>query len=466
MDRIDKTLFEPTKWLDGVSCLFRRMVFDTVKTVIKSTSFYLNKTISNVASKLPVSFSVAGFTWQSGSPTYTASYPIRCNNGDLTWVDDSLPVEYKRLTGLHMRNARFVLENFYLTGEDTLSFRYRGANGNVLGCFTSGGADDNYSFYSSNSSNAKYARYNGQVGGSSVVSSSTWNSVVMSPTGVTGVVNPSAFTPTEFTCSNPFCIGATSPEGSVNSNLYFEGDITVSDRLKLIPVERVSDGEIGWFDGETLHLPTEGTVESLGYDYSHLTLVGGGTQQQINIDGVSYTFPDLLMCAKNTPLDTVDIVGDKATVTRYSTVMKLLDDGGWTMHTLDSIVYFQHSLPNFGTKGGSGVRVISNDFTGTTNSNFVTATEYASLIAANSGILKVQARDATMTLDEFLSVLTERNNNGNPSYVIYSVLNPTVTEYTVEPIELNVPTSRITFNPTQNSRNYTLYVTMKYKEFA
>lgn len=469
MDRIDKTLFEPTKWLDGVSCLFRRMVFDTIKTVIKTTSFYLNKNIYSIASKTPVSFSVAGYTRQSGSPTYTNSYPIRCNNGNLTWVDDVLPIAYKRVLGLTLNSARFE-SNLYATGASTLRFSASGNSGNWIGSYSTSDANNNYSFYASTNTGGKYLRYDGESYNSSIVNDTRYN-IVITPTGVTGNRTPSTWTQKAFVCTHPLSIGATTPGANPAPNVTFYGSIYLDDK-EFIPCERVSDGVLGYYvDGEFLQDDANGNVVSLGYDYSHYNkIISVGTPQTINIDGAVYTFPDLLRCAMNTVLDTVDITGDKATVTRYSTVMKLLDDGGWTRYApTGSPVYFQHDLPNFGNKGGSGIRVISNDFTGTTNTNFVGATEYSALIAGNGsngvGRVRIQARDDNMTLDEFLSLLTERNNNGNPSYVIYSTLNPTISEYTVEPIELNTPTSHITFDPAQTN-NYMLYVTLKYKELA
>lgn len=165
-----------------------------------------------------------------------------------------LPEGYNRAPGLTLKNARYVITGFFLTGENTLRFRAGGASGNWIGAYNDASADDNFSFYGTTSATAKYARYNGQVGGSSIVIG-TWYDVEISPTGVSGIRNPSTFTPATFTCSTPLCIGATSPTGTAAPNVSFEGHIDIPGRLRLIPCERVSDGVLGWHDGTNFYEP-------------------------------------------------------------------------------------------------------------------------------------------------------------------------------------------------------------------
>lgn len=176
-------------------------------------------------------------------------------------VGGDLPEGYNRVPGLTLKNARYVITGFFLTGDDTLKFKAKGSASNWIGCFNSADADDNYSFYATTAATGKYARYNGQTGGSSIANASTWYEVTMSPDGITGVKNPSTFTKASFTCSIPLCIGATSPTGTASSNVSFEGHIDIPGRIRLIPCERESDGVLGWHDGTNFYEPT---IESGG----------------------------------------------------------------------------------------------------------------------------------------------------------------------------------------------------------
>lgn len=173
-----------------------------------------------------------------------------------------LPDGFTRIPGIKLSSARFVIPDFFLTGDDTLRFSARGKSGNWIGCFNFTAAENNYSFYAGTNATSKYARYNGQQGGSAIYVD-TWYDVEMSPNGVTGIRNPSEFTPSSFISEEPLCIGATSRDGSVCSAVDFRGDIVVSRRLKLIPVERDFDGVIGLHDGTTFYEPIEGTVTRL-----------------------------------------------------------------------------------------------------------------------------------------------------------------------------------------------------------
>lgn len=175
--------------------------------------------------------------------------------------DGELPVAYKRLIDISTSGDMRYISRIYLTGADTLKFSFKAAAGNLIGAYNDASADDNYSFYNSTVAGASYARYNGQIGGSSTYTSAEYN-VIISPNGVTGVRNPSSFTPTEFTCSIPLCIFATSPTGSAHGSATIKGsiEITGSQTIKLIPCERAADGVIGYYD--TLHkefIEPEGT---------------------------------------------------------------------------------------------------------------------------------------------------------------------------------------------------------------
>lgn len=190
-------------------------------------------------------------------------------------VDDELPRGYKRLLDVTTNgNLRYV-SKVHITGADTLKFTYKSSPGNLIGAYHDTDADDNYSYYPTSSTTAKYARYNGQTGGSSSATGTEYT-VEMSPTGITGTRNPSSFTPSTFVASIPFCIFATSPTGTPMSNGTISGspEISGSQSVKFIPAERQSDGVIGYYDTlneEFLEPIGDGVPSTSGYDNSHLS---------------------------------------------------------------------------------------------------------------------------------------------------------------------------------------------------
>ena len=231
-----------------------------------------------------------GGTELSGTPTPSTPATITCNNGILKVKDSELPVGYKRLKNIKTTGDVRYVSNVYLTGSDTLRFTFQAASGNLLGSYNDSSANDNYSFYNTVNATGSYARYNGQTGGSGTYTGTIYN-VTMSPTGITGVRNPSSFTPREFTCSIPFCIFATSPTGSGHSNATIIGNIEVSgsQTLKFIPCERVSDGAIGYWETsnqEFLEKQGSGTPTTDGYDTSYMT--------EVYADGTVETIKDSL----------------------------------------------------------------------------------------------------------------------------------------------------------------------------
>lgn len=164
-----------------------------------------------------------------------------------------LPSEYRRVKGFEFSaNTYYLIEGFKLTGADTvrLSFSVDKAC-NVFGCYTTNEADDNYSLYASTASGAKYLRYDGAVYNSQIPSSQLGErfDVIISPTGTSGLPTDSVITPVEFTATADLCVGVTSTgatSSKMDGNIW--GNFVVDGRLKLIPCERISDGELGYYD--------------------------------------------------------------------------------------------------------------------------------------------------------------------------------------------------------------------------
>lgn len=193
---------------------------------------------------------------------------ITTSNGTVLWKksEGELPSEYKRVLDLTLTNARFVTD-LYLTGGDTLKFSASGKAGNWIGAYNTSGSNDNYSFYATTTSSAKYLRYNGGTYNSSIVNDTRYD-IIISPTGSKGNRVPETWTQQTFTCSVPLCIGATSPTGAACSEVTFYGNIVVEGSTKYIPCERVSDGVLGYYDtaNGVFLTSSEGTVTTSGYD--------------------------------------------------------------------------------------------------------------------------------------------------------------------------------------------------------
>lgn len=234
---------------------------------------------------------------QNGTPTPESPVDIVCNNGAVRMVDDELPSGYKRLLDVTTNGSMRYVSNVHITGADTLRFTYKSSSGNLLGAYHDSDADDNYSYYPTTSSTAKYARYNGQTGGSSSATGTEYT-IEMSPTGITGSRNPSSFTPSTFTASVPFCIFATSATGTPMSSATIYGSIEISgsQSVKFIPCERSSDGAIGYYEtlnGEFLEAVGTGVPSTSGYDGSHLRLGVAGTPEVLSVAGQTASVANL-----------------------------------------------------------------------------------------------------------------------------------------------------------------------------
>lgn len=173
-----------------------------------------------------------------------------------------LPSEYRRVGGFSMNdNCYYEIEDFYLTGADTLRFTVMVAAAcNVLGSYSGSASGNNYSLYATVSS-GNYLRYKNGAYNSSFVAFEVYD-IVITPTGSHGMKTDSTWSQLDFTCTAPLYIGTTSPTSSsakLKGELY--GEIIVDGRLKLIPCERLADGVLGYYDaiGKVFYEPAVGT---------------------------------------------------------------------------------------------------------------------------------------------------------------------------------------------------------------
>lgn len=188
----------------------------------------------------------------------------------VVWANPNLvPTEYRRLTGIVFNSNVYYVTQFKLEGSDTLKFSFSiDKTCNVIGCYSSTIANNNYSLYASGSSGAKYTRYNGGTYNSSV-SFDTRYDVEITPTGTKGFKTDSTWEEKKFIADDNMTIGTTSINASsskLDGILY--GNIEVVNKGLFIPVERISDGAIGYYEaisGAFLENQGTGTPVALGY---------------------------------------------------------------------------------------------------------------------------------------------------------------------------------------------------------
>ena len=237
-----------------------------------------------------VALTAYGKCAQADTPTPTAPVDIYFNNGTLKFRDDELPTGYRRILGMAMNNDCFYQTTTYPRGSDTLKFSFKCTQAqpacNVIGCYTTSSAQDNLSLYVGyTQSTAKYLRYDGGTYSSWVIADKRYD-VQITPTGSIGMEQEDTWTEKTFTCSAPLCIGitgATATSAKLIGELY--GNVELVGVAKFIPCERISDGEIGYYDvvNETFIEPTGTTPTSLGYDTSHIVSSVEGATETIRV---------------------------------------------------------------------------------------------------------------------------------------------------------------------------------------
>ena len=192
------------------------------------------------------------------------------SDGKAHYIEDgTLPSAYRKLTGIVFDGGVFYDTGMRLQGSDTLKFSFKVTKGcNILGCYTSANANDNYSLYLSTTSGAKYMRYNGGTYNSYFATNTRYD-VTITPTGTDGFRVDSTWTEQTFTTASDMLIGTTS-YGATSAKLTGDvyGEIEVVGKRRYVPAERVADGEIGYYDlytEEFLENVGSGTPEALGY---------------------------------------------------------------------------------------------------------------------------------------------------------------------------------------------------------
>ena len=256
-------------------------------------NIYLDYTAASGSQTVTVSSDANG-TWEerrktitfatTGANPVTATLTvIQASNGDLLVVTrDDVCVTYndvaagwpfngiyRKLTGIIFDGNMYYDTGVKLAGGDTVRLSYKVSKAcNVFGCYTTTTATNNYSLYLSLTSGAKYMRYGNGTYDSYMVTNKRYD-VVITPTGSSGLENDSTWTAKTFNCTTNCLIGTTSVEATsakLTGTVY--GDFIIEGKCQYAPVERISDGAIGYVDLLTGHFSENlgtGTPQALGY---------------------------------------------------------------------------------------------------------------------------------------------------------------------------------------------------------
>lgn len=174
-----------------------------------------------------------------------------------------LPDEYEEVKGFSMNNdCYFEIDDFYLTGADTLKFSFLiTATCNVIGSYRGTTSGPNYSLYAS-TSNVSYLRYNA-TNYNSMFEADVRYDVEITPTGTRGFKNNSTWEEQEFTTVKPLCIGTTASNITTSAKFKgtFFGRICVKGRAVFIPCKRKADNVYGYYEkySNTFYEPALGT---------------------------------------------------------------------------------------------------------------------------------------------------------------------------------------------------------------
>ena len=228
----------------------------------------------------------------------TSGGDIYCNNGKLTAVDDELPAGYKRLLGITFDGNFRYETGEHLTGADdvTMTLDNLSSNGkNVFGSYN-GANDKNFSLYIYGSTNGSYFRFGDQLKRPKYGSTGR-RTITFGASGTSGFAENFTVDPDTFTTPDNVYIGMLPNSSSPGYTGDIIGNILVGTRLKWIPVERESDGVIGYYErvnGNFIAPTGSGTPVSLGYDTSHLNVLSVvGTPEVLTIGNQTAHVEDL-----------------------------------------------------------------------------------------------------------------------------------------------------------------------------
>ena len=158
-----------------------------------------------------------------------------------------VPSGYTELAGITCNNNAYYNTGLYLESTDIIKFSYLAtATCYVLGALNATDATDNFTMYHVSNGKA-YVRYGNLANRVQDTNNVKYN-IVVTPTGITGLDEQKTWSQQTFTTSYPLYIGwsPNTTQAKLKGTLY--GEIEVVGKAKYVPVERDSDGAIGYYD--------------------------------------------------------------------------------------------------------------------------------------------------------------------------------------------------------------------------
>lgn len=371
-------------------------------------------------------------------PTPNTPMDIISNNGALVFRDTELPTAYRRILGMTMDNdCYYEITGFKMNGSDTLRFSFTRTGAyacNVLGAYDGTSAQSNYSLYAGGTSGASYLRYNGGAYNSYAIADKKYD-VVMTPTGSDGMENDSTWTAKTFTSTTNLCIGTTSPSATSSKMVgSIHGSVVVDSRLELIPCERISDGELGYYDTytDTFYEPIGTTPTSLGYDYTKCDIVAAGPVETIE-DTIGNTATAEILLKVGDYQDQQEILS--GAITRNVGIKVL--DGTENFETATATNCY--SLTNtLGTGNFSNRTIVCSHFASTPTLPSTSARQGLAFIV-NKGseyTIAFGARTQFSTLTLWTQWLADQYAAGTPVIVIYPLATPTTESVTGQTLQV------------------------------
>lgn len=156
-----------------------------------------------------------------------------------------IPDIYEQVKGFEFDNAYFTTP-IKLNGSDTIRFIFSYTKAcNVLGAYTGTSADNNLSYYASAQS---YMRYDGSLYRPNTSTNTRYEVVVTSTGFWLDGDKTSSWTEKDFETDDNMMIGMLPNSSAAKFAGYFEGPIVVDGKLNCVPVKRIADNELGYYD--------------------------------------------------------------------------------------------------------------------------------------------------------------------------------------------------------------------------
>ena len=382
---------------------------------------------------------------QNGTPTPSVPVEIKCNNGTLRTVDDELPNEYKRITGITFDSSTYYNTNKKLYGSDVVTMTisdFVSAGQNLFGCYSGTGSDVyNFSLYIYGSSTGQaYWRY-GKTLYRPTVGSTDTRTITFGAGGTTGFKTNATHSEVDFETTDVAWIGALPNSSSPKFEGTILGNITIGERLKYVPCERVSDGVIGYYEVVNgVFLEPNGSAPVAGsYDYSHLTvLAAAGTPESLTLGAQTASVENLF--AVGNYVDKQDIISGKV---MRKVGIKMFDgtENGWTFDSTYGRAIFRPLL-NFNSTTTRNIAMLCTHFVSKYNAEPISELSVGDFYnATNSGLA---FHISQTSLEDWKAYLAEQYTARTPVIVIYPLAEETSEQVAPQPLNTNIGLNLLT----------------------